>query len=423
MAALNRWERYSLGSLEQGTAEDPKGRIFATPKELKDLSRVRLCGSSVDTVRQLYHGQLKADPLEAIQKAIDDQSFEIRYPAFGTFRVAKLGKGAGAGYRYKLQNNEEGLVILLAHFYSKEDRPGTHLKIELSPHFISQRGVQEIQSRLDQFAALFLTDSRPAGVAVHLALDVQHWRVPLDFEARFVTHARVQRRYDGVADWELEDLATVAITYGKKDIETLMYGKANSLQTVVYDKTKEIKLTDKVDYFHDFWNAYTFGDFEPDKPVWRIEMRFHHSIVQEIGHGLGETLHSFQALAPHLTDLWRYAMTRNRLMMSKTYLDPYWQLFTEDAEFLHPANGLWLRRKKKQDVSAVGKNLSLIVGNLITLAARKHQTVREVMKNLKRLDCFDDLLSYYRSRSLTEADLREQIEKGLALRRLIGKAA
>jgi len=423
MAALHRWERYSLGSLEQGTAEDPKGRIFATSKDLKDLSCVLVCGSSVDTVRQLYHGRLKADPLAAIQQAVDDQTYEIRYPAFGAFRVAKLGKGAGAGYRYKLQNNEEGLVILLAHFYSQEDRPGTHLKLELSPHFLSQRGVHQIQHRLDQFAAFFLDDPRPAGVAVHLALDVQNWRPPADFETRFITHARVQRRYDGLSDWEMEDLATVAVKYGKTAVETLMYGKASGLQTVVYDKTKEIKVTDKVDYFRDQWSAYTFGAFDPEKPVWRIEMRFHHRIVQEIGHGLGEALNSFQDVAPHLTDLWRYAMTRNRLMASPTYFDPYWQLFLEDAEFLHPANGLWLRRKKKQDVSSVGKNLSLVVGNLITLAARKRQTARDVMRNLKRLDCFDDLLSYYRSRNLTEADLREQIEKGLALRRLIGKAA
>jgi len=421
MAKGKFWDRHSLKSLEKGTGGDPKGRIFISRAGMADHSKVLLCGSSVDTVRQLYYGTMDPDQLDRIKATIEAQIFEIEHRPFGRWHVGKMSKISG--FRYKLQNNDEGIVILFGSYYVQEDRAGAHLKIELSPHFIAQRGVKEIQDRSNQIAQAFLKDPVPSGVAVHLALDVQNWTLPHTFEQRFVTYARAKRSYDGLTTAEFEDLSGVAVRYGKSEVETLMYGKASGLQTVIYNKTKEIKVTDKVDYFHGLWTAYTFGDFDPEKPVWRIEMRFHHQVVREVGEGLGETLHSFQDVAPYLTDLWRYALMKNRLDHSSTYIDPIWQLFLEDAEFVHPAQGLWIRRKKKQDVSSVGRNFAAIIGNLISLSARQNQTVGHVMKQLKRLDCFDDLLRYYRLRHMSEADLRQQIEKGLALRRLIGKAA
>jgi len=414
------WERYSLESLQWGET-DPKGRVLIGEPGLVDYSKLLFCGCSIDTVRQLFSGTLKADKIEEIETAIEHKTFEVHYPAYGRFHVAKMGKLSG--YRYKLQNNDEGIVILLGSYYTELDKPDSHLKIELSPHFIRQRGVNPIQSRLDLFANFFLGEWTHAGVAVHLALDVQGWTPPEDFSERFVTYSRTKRSYDGMASLEFDDLSTAVVRFGKKETESYLYGKANALQMAVYDKSKEIKVSDKVDDFHQYWASYTFGEFDPEQPVWRVEMRFHHRVVREIGEGMDEKLESFKAVAQHLTDMWRYALYRHRLDFDKAYLDPAWQIFLEDAEFLHEANELWIRRKKKTDITAAGKNFAAIIGNLISVCARHNQTVSHVMRQLKRLDCYDQILSYYRSRNLTESDLREQVQKGLCLRRLIGKAA
>ena len=75
---------------------------------LVDYSKLLFCGCSIDTVRQLYSGTLKA---EEIEDTIEHKTFEVHYPAYGRFHVAKMGKLLG--YRYKLQNNSDGIVILL----------------------------------------------------------------------------------------------------------------------------------------------------------------------------------------------------------------------------------------------------------------------------------------------------------------------
>ncbi|WP_045223692.1 hypothetical protein [Methyloterricola oryzae] len=421
MAKGKLWNRHSPLSLEQDLKGDPKGRIFESRAGIKDLTKILVCGSSVDTVKQLYNGSLKPDLLEQLQNSLEDGLFRFQSGFGEIWHSGKMAKISG--YRYKLQNNDLGVIILIASYYSKEDQPGSHLKIELSPHFIAGRGIQQIQDTLDLIAHNILTDYQAAGVAVHLALDVQNWQPPQDFQERFSTYARAVRSYDGIVDFQFDDLSTIAVKYGKTQAETYMFGKANALQTCIYDKTKEIQTRDKVDYFQRYWEAYTFGQYNPEKPVWRIEMRLHHRIIREIGEGMEETLEAFHQVTAHLTDIWRYALNRNRLDHSSVYIDPAWQLFLEEAEFYLPPNGVYMRRKKKQDDSAIGKNISFLVGNLVSLCARHHHTAPQVMKQLKRLDCYEDIVRYYRSRNLTESDLRQHIEKGLCLRRLIGKAA
>jgi hypothetical protein len=73
--------------------------------------------------------------------------------------------------------------------------------------------------------------------------------------------------------------------------------------------------------------------------------------------------------------------------------------------------------------SSIGKNLGLALGNMITIYARQHMNTKQVMQQLRLLTFYPELLSYYRSRNLTESDLREYVERSLCLRHLVGKAA
>lgn len=423
MAKAQFHERHSYHSIAvDDSKQDPNGRLFVSKAGMFDLSKVAIIGCTVDTVRQLYTGTIKSALYDRIKQAVDSELYRLDGAVFHvpcSWAVSRMSKVSG--YRYKLQNNEEGVVILVGSYYALEEDQGSHLKIELSPRFIASRGHSLVQVRLDQIANSLLDQPAPAGCAVHLAMDIQQWMLPADFEDRFSTYSRAKRGFDGIVESQFVDLATASTRYGKNEIETLTYGKPAGLQACIYRKDKEIIRSDKVDYFHGLWAES--GQFDPEEPVWRVEMRFHHTVVREIGNGMGEALESFAQVARHLADMWRYALMRNRLDHSSRYIAPIWQLFIEEARFLEPANGLKLARVKKKDVAAISKNLGQIIGNLISLSARQGHNTRFVMLQLRKLFIWPEIQRYYRERGMTEDDLRQQVEKGLWQRRVLGKAA
>jgi hypothetical protein len=167
----------------------------------------------------------------------------------------------------------------------------------------------------------------------------------------------------------------------------------------------------------------TGGAYDENKMVWRVELRFHHSVIREIGHGIGKEALSWLQISEFLTDIWRYGLYRNRLDLESGYIDPVWQWLMEDFEFLVPATGVVIKRVRKSDTTGIGRNLDLIIGNMITVFARQRLPAARAIKHLKRSGVYQEILDHYRNRGLLESDLRQKVEHGLALRRLIGKAA
>ncbi|MDD2661653.1 MAG: hypothetical protein PHY54_18535 [Methylococcales bacterium] len=421
--------RYSLESLTLHQTDD-QGRLFTNAYGIQDLTPVNIVGSSVDTVRQLFYGKPKTTLIDKLeQHAKAGESIISLSDTIGSQKWHFTRMGKVSRYRYKLQNNDEGIVILFCSFFAKIEHPGQHLKIELSPHFITQRSVQKIWQRLHGQLGLsqnFLEDAEPKGCAIHLACDYQGFRLPDDFLFKFSTRSRIIRSYDGMGSIDLSDLSDVVATYGSKtQTKDYLIGKVASMQFAAYDKSYEIIKHDKKDYFHREWNIYTLGEFDEKQTVRRIEARFHHSIIREIGLGMGKEFESFEEIAPYLTDIWRFGLEKNRLNLDDRHehLHPFWQLLMEDVVFTVPATGLTICRKKKQSSEPIAKNLGLAVGNMLTIWSRQGFTVKQVMQQLRLLSFYPQLLDYYKSRRLTESDLREYVDKSLSLRRLIGKAA
>lgn len=425
-------ERYSTASLSRGSEQDSMGRLFVGA-ELHDLTKVQICLASVDTVRQLYTGTLCQERLASLQAALEAKEefydfvsdFDKKHPQ--RWHLAKCSKVSG--YRYKLQDNARGVVILLGSYYAQSDKPGSHLKIELSPHFLSRYPVESCQNQLDRLASRFFVDGdfEASGVACHLAVDVQGWQPDSGFLERFKTKARAVRSYDGITKLEFDELSTVAVRYGKASAETYQFGKHVGLQTAVYNKTLEVTAHDKIDYFKHEWEVYTLGQFDPEKPVWRVEFRFHHNVINQIAEGIGKLLKRFLDLEPHLTDMLHYALLKNRLDETKggTYIDPFWQLLYDDVTVYHIPGGKVriVRGYKKTPASAV-KNYGQIIGNIVSVCARRGYDTRQVMLQLKHLDFYEDLVKLYKENGKGgEPGLREAVEKALCLRRLIGKAA
>lgn len=434
---MDRWERYSMESLAQGDGEqDDKGRLFLSPQGQRHLGGVRFLHTGVDTVRQLYSGQLHMPHLNAlIEHYQEGRGATMRL--FG--HTWAVGAGAsGSGFRYRLQNNDLGVIVFVYARHVKVENTGTHLKVELSPHFIHERTPEDCQAFMDTIAAHLLEHVEPIGCAVHLALDVQGWEPPSDFMERFVTRSKRVVRKNAISDFEITS-GEVATQYAYG--QSYLFGSAGALQCAIYNKTREALAHDRIHFWESIWST-TGGDepftsaYDPEAPVWRIEFRFHQSVLREYAQGTpvnvdtGECLsmdHGFKRFTdtvPHLSGIWRTALQSYRLDLTRGKLiDAAWQLFQEDARFYAHTPDFFYKRARKTPGLGNEKNVALVVGNLISIYARQGFTAAQAMRGLMNSGAWDDIANYYRRRGLDRAQLHELISQRLVERRLLGKAA
>jgi len=416
-------QRFTQDSLAQGITQS-NGNIFVSDCSINDHSDLNIVLTSVDTVRQLYFGRPNLSVIEKLNLLVEGKETLTDDILNVETHVKKMG--IASRYRFKLQNNKIGFVVLYSSYYSKLDQEGQHLKIELSPKAISTRTPEAVQRLLDNIARSLLDEGhKPKGCAVHLAADVQGWTPENDFVQNLVTFTRTIRTFDGLSELDLSDVSLAVASYGTKGkAKNYLIGKANALQVAIYNKSAEIKSSDKVDYFTQEWNCFSLGSYEKEKTVTRVELRFHHKITREVGEHLGVELESFLQVSEYLTEIWRYGLERNRLMQDENYIDTFWQCLMQDCVFYNPDSGIEIKRKKKEDVSAIGRNYTAILGNLLSVMARNPAfSEKEVYLQLKRLAFFDDMVRYYKERHISKGEMVELIKKGLALRRLVGRAS
>ena len=408
------------------TGEIGKGNLFIGPEgQQVDLGNVNVLWTGVDTVRQLYEGKLKPQILADIAHA-----YESGYDANVTLRgvTFRLQSGRRGGFKYLLQNREYGLTILLQNFYAEGDALGTHVKIECSPQWLYERGSDQISDELAEWGMHFLSAIKPVGIALHLACDFQGWEPPQDFAEHFVTRARTVTVHNGLSDLRFD--GAIGSTVNGRG-ETYTFGKANSLQVCLYNKSKEIDVSDKRAFMESIWecasNEQCFPDtcYDPEKPVWRLEIRFHHRIVNEVSQGTANMapIYTFAHAVKHLTGLWRYAMERNRYEAKREWVHPIWTKLRDDISFGHPAPDLLYKRAKKEPGCGNEKNVSLAFGNLLSIYARNRFNTRQAWDCLKKSGLWEDLCNYYRRRDIKENELYQLVEDGLVKRRLLSKVA
>ncbi|APE31540.1 hypothetical protein BOX17_11640 [Halomonas aestuarii] len=430
---MKRWERYSLESLARGE-QDPGGRLFLSSRGQQELDGLRILNAGVDTVRQLYRGQPCLSQFDEIIRAYQEgrgTTIEL----FGTLWGIGAGS-AGSGFRYRLQNNDLGVIVFLQARHTKVDQVGTHVKIELSPHFIQERTPADCQAFMDHIASHLLAQLEHAGCAVHLALDVQGWQPPTNLMDRFVTRSKRITRLNAIDNLEITS-GEVAAQYGYG--QSFLFGTAGALQCAIYNKTREAHHRDKLHFWEGLWKDATRDDlspaYDPEQDVWRIEMRFHQSVLREFALGIpcnvdtGEVLdsahgfHRFADVVPHLTGLWRTAMQSYRLDTCRNLIDPTWQLLQDDPRFYaHEPHFLYKRARKAPGLGNE-KNVCLAFGNLISIYARQGFRTHRAIQFLQRSGMWDDLAEYYRRRGIDSGAFRLLVEQKLIERRLLGKAA
>lgn len=385
------------------------GRLFVNQKTaaVTDLSGVRLLRCAVDTVRQMYRGQIIASIFDLFEAP--------GIVEFGGYYWHSSRVGRDSGYQYKLQNNDLGIIMLIKNFNVKAEDTGPHLKIELSPHFIEYHSPDQLQNKIDQLASLVLVKPQQNQCAVHIALDVQGWRPQADTVARMQCRSRKIRDISGVSSLEWAANASV---YGEN--ETFMFGSAAGLQLSIYNKTKQAKATDKLDFWRTLWRqAYADLDtplYSQDDDVWRIEMRFHHSVVEQFAQGsfntdTGEFIgtKTFAELAGHLQGLWEYGFDAFKLLDGKGVYDAAWSLFCHDAVVVTGADCISQEHEYKRHYKTAsgfsGKNIELFLGNFVSIIARERIGATRAHEQLKQFDGYAVIVEYFENKGLTERDL------------------
>ncbi|MBJ7545811.1 hypothetical protein JHC42_02945 [Pseudomonas sp. OA3] len=395
----------------------PTGRLFfdSMTARITDLSNVRILACSVDTVRQLYRGLIRPEIMSLFEKPGTIVDFAGQRWHSG--RVSK-----DSGYQYKLQNADLGIILLMKNFNAKIENIGPHLKIEVSPHALDQFCPERLQERLDYYADHVLTNVERNQCAVHLALDLQGWQPPADLVARMHCRARAARDISGIKEiqWTLE-----SATYGKG--QSYLFGSAGGVQLGIYNKTEQARSIDKLDYWENVWKRRDSFDeadpdnYNPEQDVWRVELRYHHSVIQQFASGSfdlhsGETIetNSYAAFAPHLDGLWRYGLRQFKLLSRPGYFEPIWTLIRDDVRVDLPVDSLVddteYKRQYKTSRGFSGKNVELFLGNFVSLLARERVGARKAFYRLKDWECWPVIRDHYAAKGMDEDGLYKHIK-------------
>lgn len=434
-------ERYSLSSFIEGVA-DRHGRLFLSELGQADLSGVRVLHQGLDTVRQLYSGELIPALYSEVQRLYGEGFGECIEIGGMTWLI---GSGGASGYSFRLQNSDIGLIVFLKSRHLEGSVKGSHLKIECSPHWLIGRDSADIQNDLRALASLFMTSIEPVGCAVHLAVDVQGWKPSVDFSDCLVTRARRMVSHES-SNVVYMDMGSVAMTYNKG--QSYLIGSASSCQLAVYRKDVQAKAVDKLDFWRDVWNRAAGDDFDKSAfdeaaPVWRIELRFHQSVMEDFARGNLEadsknccmsSWRTLGGLAKNLTGLWRYGLDCFRLeqqgaSIRARWLDPFWQLLNEDVVFFCRDAVIPFKRVKKSPGLGNERNLLICVGNYISIAARYRWSAKRVIEGMQAAGIYDDLFFYMQRkawadyRNFKESEIFQMVEKNINLRILQGRAA
>ncbi|OEO23708.1 hypothetical protein AX279_21585 [Pseudomonas sp. J237] len=397
--------------------ESSTSRLFVDPGQMGfvDLSGVRLLRCGVDTVRQLYRGLIRPEIM-----SLFDVPGELVDFAGQRWHSGRVGRDSG--YQYKLQNADLGLILLVKNFNAKLDSIGPHLKIEVSPHAIDNLSPERLQARMDFYAEQLMTHVEVNQCAVHLALDLQGWKPPVDLVARMHCKARMHRDISGINEIQW---ATKSSIYGRG--ETSMFGSANGVQLCIYNKTDQARATDKLDYWESVWkrcNSFDESDpenYDPDEDVWRLELRYHHSVIQQFASGSVDINSStaietrtFSDFSAHLDGLWRYGLGQFKLLARPGYFEPIWTLMRDDIRVDLPVDSLLddteYKRYYKTSRGFSGKNVELFLGNFVSLLAREKVGAKKAFDRLQDWECWPVIRDHYAAKGMSELGIYKHIK-------------
>ncbi|MRI32612.1 hypothetical protein EOPP23_06375 [Endozoicomonas sp. OPT23] len=428
-------DRFRWNGDQKALEADDKGLVFRHPRygHIADFDEqgFQIVGTYVDTFRQLFRGRMNPNFHTDIEHSLDLK--EKKFQLLGqNWILAKIGKNSG--YQYRLQNSQIGLVILFKQFHAKAESPASHLKIECSPWFLDNRKPKEVDDYLKRLADRILVGAEAYYPAIHLAVDIQGWEPAQDFAHRMHSKSKKCSQYNGL---EITEFNLHEITGVYEKGQSFCFGSANASQLAVYNKTLQAKKIDKFDYMEHKWRNSTLLDdgssgYDPDRDVFRIETRFHHSVIQQFALGscdiktgeIGVRMNTYSEVLKHIHSLWQYGLKSFQFKYNRNYLDPLWTILKDDVVFKYPESSykdnLHYKRYYKKATSFTGKNYQLMMGNFLSACARESVPFDTVLHELQSMTIWNSITLHYEDKETTEHQLIDRLRDSYTERELLG---
>ncbi len=432
---MKSMDRYEWNQDQTELVANDKGLIFQHPRygKVADLHQddFQIVGTYIDTFRQLFRGAMDLDLQTDIEESI---TLNLRtHQLLGQDWI--IGKSAKcSGYQYRLQNNHLGLILLFKQFHAKSESPASHLKIECSPWFLDNRDPKQVDKYLMRLAKRILVSPEAYYPAIHLAVDVQGWAPDHDFSDKMRCKSKKRTQFNAMDRVEF-NLSEISCIYDRG--QSYSFGCANAVQMAVYNKTIQARKIDKFDYMEHKWQASTqldedtFG-YDPEREVFRIETRFHHSVIQQFALGscdtktgeIGVKMNTYSDVIKHIHSLWQYGLKSFKLLYNRNYLEPIWSILQDDVVFKYPESSykdnLHYKRYYKKPTSFSGKNYQLLLGNFLSACARESLPFETVLKELQSLSIWNSIALHYEDKQVEEIKLIERLEATYRERKLLG---
>ncbi len=433
------------------------GRYFVTPVydtasamacTTLDYSNVHILHNAVDTCRQLFSGGFRLDVIQRIEFLFANDITgepifqDDNFMGGVEFALSRVGKGSG--FRYLLNNNPLGIqIFIVSRFmaYRKRDPQafgevyfpvaGTHLKIQIQPRILNHSTDEQIQELFEHVANFFMmTESEDAGLVwryhkceFHLCVDLQGWQPDTDILSNMLCRTNALDIDGGV---EKFDLKYRAVIHGKA-FETITLGTASGIQICIYRKDLKVIKDGVLSYWQDIWKRDSSDNYNPDLPVWRVEVRFNSSIVHSMtpamvnqffteNFGLEAEKHpvnyetmegmevkyqgeinlcSFFQIKNYLPSFWRYGLTKIYRYVYDYAKDPetfhpIWSILLHEVDWQGRLIDLKRSYKKavnQRDIEKTeARNVQFALSHLIALRARwlldNFDSPKELFENL-----------------------------------------
>ena len=195
---------------------------------------------------------------------------------------------------------------------------------ELRSLFLWQRGPSEAaRAALQIFESVTgacpaLPSDQPGVTRVDFAVDFQGWIPVLTDIDRFTRRARKRAAY-----WDGDALTGFA------------FGRGGEISARIYDKTREIRESNKT-WFIPVWQE--FPGFEPEEPVWRLEFQLRREGIRSFRPGDGvPPLHSWGDASMAASKLWTHLLTQwlslraPRSASNRQRLDLRWEVLRSEG--------------------------------------------------------------------------------------------
>ena len=268
----------------------------------------------------------------------------------------------------------------------------------------------------------------------HLAVDVQGWEPEKEFADKMKCKSKKCSQFNGL---DIVEFNLHEITGMYERGQSFLFGSAGRVQLSVYNKTLQAQKVDKFDYMEYKWKNSTLLDdgssgYDSEREVFRIETRFHHSVVQQFALGscdtrtgeIGVKMNTYSDVIQHIHSLWQYGLKSFQLTFNRNYLDPFWTILKDDVVFRYPESSykdnLHYKRYYKKPTSFTGKNYQLILGNFLSAYARESIPFDTLLDELQSLKIWNSITLHYEEKETTEHQLIERLRDSYKERELMG---